>query len=159
MSPAKRRTLFERLRALDPHPKSELDYATPFELLVAVVLSAQATDKGVNKATAKLFPVARTPAAFARLGVDGLIPYISSIGLFRNKAKSVVALSEALLRDHDGRRPVFGGIEKFQTDPYWRDLIPFHEYFHGDNGARIGARHQTGWAVLGGKVIQTHRAW
>jgi endonuclease-3 len=105
MSPARRRALFERLRALDPHPKSELDYTTPFELLVAVVLSAQSTDKGVNKATAKLFPVARTPAAFVALGVDGLIPYVSSIGLFRNKAKSIVALSEALLRDHGGEVP------------------------------------------------------
>jgi endonuclease-3 len=105
MSPAKRRILFERLRALDPRPKSELDYKTPFELLVAVVLSAQATDRGVNRATARLFPEARTPAAIARLGVDGLIPYISSIGLFRNKAKNVVALSEALLRDHRGQVP------------------------------------------------------
>ncbi len=76
---------------------------TPFELLVAVVLSAQATDKGVNKATAKLFPVANTPAAIVALGVDGLIPYVQSIGLFRNKAKNIVALSEILLREHGGR--------------------------------------------------------
>jgi endonuclease-3 len=105
MTPAKRRTLFERLRDLDPHPKSELRYRSPFELLVAVVLSAQATDKSVNKATAILFPVARTPAALAALGVDGLIPYISSIGLFRTKAKNVVALSEMLLREHGGEVP------------------------------------------------------
>ncbi len=72
---------------------------------MAVVLSAQATDKGVNKATAKLFPVARTPAAIVKLGVDGLIPYVQSIGLFRNKAKNIVALSEILLRDHGGRVP------------------------------------------------------
>ena len=78
---------------------------TPFELLVAVVLSAQATDKGVNKATAKLFPVAGTPAAIAALGVDGLIPYVQSIGLFRNKAKNIVALSGLLLRDHGGEVP------------------------------------------------------
>jgi endonuclease-3 len=105
MSPAKRRILFERLRDLDPHPKSELDFTTPYELLVAVVLSAQATDKGVNKATAKLYPVANTPAKIAALGVDGLIPYISSIGLFRNKAKNVVALSEQLLSEHGGEVP------------------------------------------------------
>jgi len=105
VTPAKRRVLFERLRALDPHPKSELEFSSPFELLVAVVLSAQATDKGVNKATARLFPVARTPAAMAALGVDGLIPYINSIGLFNNKAKNVIALSEILVREHGGRVP------------------------------------------------------
>jgi len=105
MNPQKRRAIFERLRAANPHPRSELDHRTPFELLVAVVLSAQATDKGVNKATAKLFPVANTPAAIAALGVDGLIPYVQSIGLFRNKAKNIVALSELLLRDHGGEVP------------------------------------------------------
>jgi endonuclease-3 len=105
MNPQKRRAIFERLRAANPHPRSELDHGTPFELLVAVVLSAQATDKGVNKATAKLFPVANTPAAIAALGVDGLIPYVQSIGLFRNKAKNIVALSELLLADHGGRVP------------------------------------------------------
>ena len=92
MNPQKRRAIFERFRAANPHPKSELEHHSPFELLVAVVLSAQATDKGVNKATAKLFPVARTPAAIVKLGVDGLIPYVQSIGLFRNKAKNIVAL-------------------------------------------------------------------
>jgi len=105
MSPAKRRELFERLAALDPHPKSELEYATPFELLVAVVLSAQATDKSVNKATARLYPKARTPAAMVKLGVDGLTPYISAIGLFRNKARNVVALSQLLLDKHGGEVP------------------------------------------------------
>ena len=105
MTPAKRRTLFERLAALDPNPKSELEYSTPFELLVSVVLSAQATDKGVNKATKKLYRVASTPAAIVKLGVDGLIPYISSIGLYRNKAKNVVALSEILEREHGGQVP------------------------------------------------------
>jgi len=106
VNPAKRRTIFERLRAANPHPRSELDHRTPFELLVAVVLSAQATDKGVNKATRDLFPVANTPAAIARLGVDGLTPYVKSIGLFRNKARNIVALSAILLRDHDGKVPV-----------------------------------------------------
>src|SRR5438046_3271069 len=105
MTPAKRRTLFERLAALDPNPKSELEYSTPFELLVSVVLSAQATDKGVNKATEKLYRVANTPAAFVKLGVDRLIPYISSIGLYRNKAKNVVALSEIIVREHRGEVP------------------------------------------------------
>ena len=105
MNPQRRRAIFERQRAANPHPRSELDHRTPFELLVAVVLSAQATDKGVNKATAKLFPVANTPAAIAALGVEGLIPYVQSIGLFRNKAKNIVALSELLLRDHGGEVP------------------------------------------------------
>ena len=105
MNEAKRRAIFERLRAANPHPRSELVHTTPFELLVAVVLSAQSTDKGVNKCTARLFPVAGTPAAIARLGVEGLVPYISSIGLYRNKAKNVVALSEILVREHGGEVP------------------------------------------------------
>jgi len=105
MNPAKRRAIFERLREANPDPKSELEYSSPFELLVAVVLSAQATDRGVNLATRKLFPVANTPAAIARLGVDGLIPYIQTIGLFRNKAKNVIALSRQLLDKHGGEVP------------------------------------------------------
>jgi endonuclease-3 len=105
MNAAKRRAIFERLRAANPHPRSELEYRSPFELLVAVVLSAQATDKGVNKATARLFPVANTPAALVRLGVDGLIPDISSIGLFNTKAKNVVALSQRLVDEHAGKVP------------------------------------------------------
>jgi endonuclease III len=105
VNPQKRRAIFERLRAADPNPASELEHHSPYELLVAVVLSAQATDKGVNKATAKLFPVANTPAAIAALGVDGLVPFVQSIGLFRNKAKNIVSLSEILLREHGGRVP------------------------------------------------------
>ena len=105
MNPQKRRAIFERLRAANPQPKPELEHRTPFELLVAVVLSAQATDKGVNKATAQLFPVANTPAAIAQLGVDGLIPYVQSIGLFRTKAKNIVALSRLLLAEHGGEVP------------------------------------------------------
>ena len=105
MNPAKRRAIFERLRAGNPNPETELDYASPYELLVAVVLSAQATDKSVNRATTRLFADASTPAAIARLGVDGLIPYIASIGLFRTKAKNVVALSETLIREHAGLVP------------------------------------------------------
>ena len=105
MNPAKRRAIYERFREFNPDPKTELAYTTPFELLVAVVLSAQATDKSVNKATARLFPQANTPAAIAKLGVDGLTPYISAIGLYRNKAKNVVALSEILMREHGGVVP------------------------------------------------------
>jgi endonuclease-3 len=105
VNPAKRRAIFERFREVNPHPETELAYQTPFELLVSVVLSAQATDKSVNKATAQLFKVANTPKAIVRLGVEGLIPYISSIGLFRNKAKNVVALSEILIREHGGEVP------------------------------------------------------
>ena len=97
MNAAKRRAIFERLRAANPHPTTELVYATPFELLVAVVLSAQATDKSVNAATRKLYPVARTPQAIVALGVGGLTPYINAIGLWRNKAKNVVALSQMLI--------------------------------------------------------------
>jgi len=105
VNPAKRRAIYERFRRHNPHPQTELAHTTPFELLVAVVLSAQATDKGVNKATARLFPKANTPAAILKLGVDGLIPYISSIGLYRNKAKNVIALCEILVRDHGGKVP------------------------------------------------------
>jgi endonuclease-3 len=105
VTPAKRRALFTRLRDADPEPDTELDYTTPFELLVAVVLSAQSTDKGVNKVTARLFPVASTPQAIVKLGVEGLIPLIASLGLFRNKAKNVVALSQMLLDEHGGEVP------------------------------------------------------
>ena len=105
MNPEKRREIFSRLRAANPHPKSELDYRTPYELLVAVVLSAQATDKSVNLATAKLFPAANSPRAMAALGEQGLEPYIRTIGLYRTKAKNVVALSRMLLDEHCGAVP------------------------------------------------------
>lgn len=95
---ADRAAFMAALAAENPDPQSELHFSTPFELLVAVVLSAQATDKSVNLATAKLFPTANTPAAIAALGVEGLIPYIQTIGLYRSKAKHVIALSE-ILRD------------------------------------------------------------
>jgi endonuclease-3 len=97
--------MFTRLRELDPHPTTELLYTTPFELLVAVVLSAQATDVGVNKATRKLYPVANTPQAIFDLGEDGLKRYISTIGLFNAKAKNVIALCRLLLDQHDGEVP------------------------------------------------------
>lgn len=105
MSPAKREAFFRGLAAAIPEPKSELDYTTPYELLVAVVLSAQATDKSVNLATANLFPVANTPRQIAALGVEGLEKYIRTIGLYRGKAKNVVALSKLLLERHGGEVP------------------------------------------------------
>jgi endonuclease-3 len=105
MSPAKREELYRRLAEAMPDPKSELEYTTPFELLVAVVLSAQATDKSVNLATQKLFPVANTPAKIAKLGVEGLEEYIRTIGLYRGKAKNVVRLSEIILSEHGGEVP------------------------------------------------------
>ena len=99
----KRRKIYERLRAANPHPSTELKYGTPFELLVAVVLSAQATDKSVNLATAKLFPA--TPEKMVKLGVAGLEDYIKSIGLYRTKAKNVVELSRLILDKHCGAVP------------------------------------------------------
>jgi endonuclease-3 len=105
MNPRKRREMFERWRAADPHPKTELVYRTPFELLVAVVLSAQATDKSVNLATAKLFPVANTPEKMVRLGEEKLIDYIKTIGLFRMKAKNVIGLSKILAERHESKVP------------------------------------------------------
>jgi endonuclease-3 len=97
--------LFTRLRELNPHPTTELEYRTPFELLVAVVLSAQATDVGVNKATRKLFPVANTPGAILELGEEGLKKYIATIGLYNAKAKNVVALSRILIERYGGEVP------------------------------------------------------
>ena len=105
MSPAKREELFRRLRAANPEPKSELAYRTPFELLVAVVLSAQATDKSVNLATAKLFPGVNTPRAFLDLGEQKLAEAIRTIGLFRTKAKNLIALSRMLIERHGGEVP------------------------------------------------------
>jgi endonuclease III len=101
----KRRKIFERFRAANPNPTTELAYRTPFELLVAVVLSAQATDKSVNAATAKLFPVANTPQQLVALGVKGLEPYIRSIGLYPTKAKNVIELSRLLIAHHGGEVP------------------------------------------------------
>lgn len=98
-------TVFERFQAANPAPKSDLEYGSPFQLLVAVVLSAQATDKGVNVATRKLFPAAPTPEAMISLGVAGVEDTIKTIGLFRAKAKNVVALSHLLLEKHGGEVP------------------------------------------------------
>jgi endonuclease III len=96
---------YARLRDANPAPTTELDYATPFQLLIAVILSAQATDVGVNKATVKLFPVAPTPEAMLALGVEGLIEYIKTIGLFRTKAKNVIATCRMLVELHGGEVP------------------------------------------------------
>ena len=105
LTPAEITELFTRLRAGDPHPTTELEYTTAFELLVAVVLSAQATDVGVNKATRRLYPAANTPAAILALGEDGLKGYINTIGLFNAKAANVIALCRQLLELHDGEVP------------------------------------------------------
>jgi len=97
--------MFTRLRELNPHPRTELEYSSPFELLVAVTLSAQATDVGVNKATRKLFPVANTPQAILELGEDGLKKYIATIGLYNAKAKNVIAACAMLVNQHGGEVP------------------------------------------------------
>ena len=105
MNAAKRRQIFERLRAANPKPTTELEYTTPFELLVAVILSAQATDKSVNAVTRKLFPVARTPRAVADLGVEKLSGFIRTIGLWKAKAKNVIATASAIADEHGGEVP------------------------------------------------------
>ena len=105
MNPAKRQEIFERLRRANPEPRGELEYRTPFELLVAVILSAQATDKSVNLATRSLYKVANTPEKLLALGMDGLTAYIKRIGLYRTKAKNILATCELLLQRHDGKVP------------------------------------------------------
>jgi len=105
MNAAKRREMFARFRAANPAPRTELHYSSPFELLVAVILSAQATDKGVNKATPALFRAANTPAAMLALGVPGLSRYIKTIGLYNTKAKNIIAACEALVTQHAGEVP------------------------------------------------------
>ena len=105
MNPAARRELFARLRELDPHPRTELEYATPFQLLIAVILSAQATDSGVNRATRRLFAVAPTPQAMLELGEEGLRHYIATIGLFNAKARHIIETCRRLLELHGGEVP------------------------------------------------------
>jgi len=104
-SAARRRALFERLRAANPEPASELHYRSPFELLVAVMLSAQTTDRSVNAATAKLFPVANTPQALLALGIEGVKPYLKSVGLYNTKAANLIGLCRQLMELHDGKVP------------------------------------------------------
>ena len=105
MNAEKRHAIFTRLQKENPHPTTELEYKTPFELLIAVLLSAQATDVSVNKATRVLYAVANTPEAIYALGVDGLIPYIQTIGLFRTKAKNVIATCHLLMTEHHSEVP------------------------------------------------------
>lgn len=105
MNQAKRIEILTRLRNENPHPTTELNYSSPFELLIAVILSAQATDKGVNKATDKLFPVANTPEAILALGVDGLKEYIKTIGLFNSKAENIIKTCRDLIEKHGGEVP------------------------------------------------------
>ena len=105
MNPARRTEIYRRFQAANPHPTTELKYRTPYELLVAVVLSAQATDKSVNLATAELFKVADAPQKMVALGVAGVEEYIKRIGLFRTKAKNVVALSRILIEKYSGQVP------------------------------------------------------
>lgn len=105
MNRQKRRTIFERLRSANPHPTTELNYRTPFELLIAVILSAQATDKGVNKATARLFQLANTPQAILDLGVERLKQQIRTIGLYNSKAANIIKTCEQLVQLHGGEVP------------------------------------------------------
>lgn len=105
MLKADRQEFFRRLQAHNPNPTTELVYDNPFELLIAVILSAQSTDVGVNKATAKLFPVARTPQAIADLGVDGLKRYIRTLGLFNAKAENIIKTCQIILAQHGGEIP------------------------------------------------------
>ena len=115
MNPGKRSEIFRRLRAQNPAPRTELLYGSPYELLVAVVLSAQATDKSVNLASAKLYPVANTPQKMVALGEARLSEYIRTIGLYRTKAKNVVALSKLLIAEHGGKVP--GSREALEALP------------------------------------------
>ncbi|WP_339804017.1 endonuclease III [uncultured Marinobacter sp.] len=105
MNREKRTEIFRRLRDNNPTPTTELNYSTPFELLIAVILSAQATDVGVNKATARLYPVANTPEAILALGVDGLKEYIKTIGLFNSKAENVIKTCRILVEQHNSQVP------------------------------------------------------
>ncbi len=105
MNKNKRSEIFQKLKAQNPEPTTELNYSSPFELLIAVVLSAQATDVGVNKATKKLYPVANTPEAIYALGLDGLKSYIRTIGLYNTKAKNIIKTCKLLIDEHEGQVP------------------------------------------------------
>lgn len=105
MNATKRRALYETLQSLNPHPKPELEFTSPFELLIAVMLSAQATDVSVNKATRKIFPVANTPDKLLALGEESVADYIRTIGLYRSKARNVIATCEILLAQYGGEVP------------------------------------------------------
>src|SRR5882724_9636181 len=115
MNPARRRAIFRRLQAANPHPTTELLNDTPFELLAAVMLSAHTTDKSVNVATRKLFPVANTPAAIAKLGVEGVKPYLKTVGLYNTKTKNLVGLAQQIVEKHGGEVP--GSREALEALP------------------------------------------
>src|SRR4030088_3173977 len=102
---ATRKALYRRLQAANPQPTTELLYNTPFELLVSVMLSAHTTDKSVNTATRKLFPVANTPASIAKLGVEGVKPYLKTVGLYNMKAKNLIGLANQIVGQHGGEIP------------------------------------------------------
>ena len=138
MNPQKRREIFRRFEAANPQPTTELEYGTPYELLVAVVLSAQATDKSVNAATKKLFADANTPEKMVALGVPSVEGYIRTIGLFRTKAKNVVALSRMLLEEHCGGDRDTGEEESCKA---------------GHVFSFIGADPNTGWLADSGIVL------
>lgn len=122
MNNQKRREILERLRENNPHPTTELNFSSPFELLIAVLLSAQATDVSVNKATDKLYPVANTPAAMLALGVDGVKEYIKTIGLFNTKAENVIKTCAILLERHGGEVPE--NREALEALPGWAARPP-----------------------------------
>jgi endonuclease-3 len=105
MNPARRRAIFRRLQAANPHPTTELLNDSPFELLVAVMLSAHTTDKSVNAATRKLFPVANTPGAIVKLGIEGAKPYLKTVGLYNTKARNLIGLARQILDQHSGQVP------------------------------------------------------
>ena len=105
MNPSKRREMFERWRAANPHPTTELNFSSPFELLIAVLLSAQATDMGVNKATVKLFAAAHTPQAMLDLGLEGVMEYTKTIGLYKTKSKHIIETCRILLAQYGGEVP------------------------------------------------------
>jgi endonuclease-3 len=105
MHPATCRAIFKRLKAANPEPTTELEHSTPFELLVAVMLSAHTTDKSVNAATRKLFPIANTPQAIFKLGIEGVKPYLKSVGLYNSKAKNLIGLSKQIVERHGGQIP------------------------------------------------------
>jgi endonuclease-3 len=115
MNPARRRAIFRRLQAANPSPTTELLHETSFELLVAVMLSAHTTDKSVNGATRKLFPVAKTPAAIAKLGVEGVKPYLRTVGLYNTKAKNLIGLAQQIIEQHGGEVP--GSREALEALP------------------------------------------
>ena len=123
MNSARRRAIFEALRSANPDPRSELEFGSPFELLVAVVLSAQATDRSVNQATGELFRAANTPSQMLALGEEGLIAYIRTIGLFRTKARNLIGLCRVLVEQHRSQVPRTPSGRSCNSRSTWRRLL------------------------------------